>query len=148
MINIGARLKHIRESLHQDQAQFAVSIGVSSRNTVYRWEKGSAYPPADVLQIIHQKYAINLHWLITGEGNPFIREGEESDKTTEAGKVVAIDAAVQLLREAEEETGITLNPAQRQAVLPILRKSLAEDRRTVKELIRSMFGGKKNEGSG
>lgn len=86
-----------------------------------------------------------MNWLLVGEGDPFIQEGGES-KTPDASKVLAIDAAVQFLREAEEETGIALNPAQRQAILKILRKTLAQDRQNLKELIHSI-GGKKDEGS-
>lgn len=90
------------------------------------------------------RFGINLNWLLLGEGEPFIQAGIET-KTPDAGKVVAIDAAVQLLREAEAEIGITLNPAQRQSILPILRKNLDEDRRNIKKLISTFWGDKKGE---
>lgn len=73
MKKMGQRIKHVRESHGIDQDAFGVAIG-AARNTIYRWEKGLAYPPADVLFIVHEKYGINIHWLVTGEGS---MKGEE-----------------------------------------------------------------------
>ena len=68
---MGYRLKIVRESVGQDQKTFALSIGVSSPNTIYRWERGLAFPPGDALALIHEKYGINIHWLVTGQGSTY-----------------------------------------------------------------------------
>ena len=114
------------------------NIPLSTFKTYY---DGQSKPNSEQLEKIYSVYKVNLNWLLVGQGEPFIQAGGEG-KTSEAGQVVHIDAAVQLLREAEEETGITLNPAQRQSILPILRKNLDEDRRNVKKLISAFWGGK------
>lgn len=139
---LGERLKYIENISTLNQGEFANKLGVSVQ-TLINYEKDRRDPPANFILNVCRIFFVGPSWLLMGEGEPFIQKGGDA-KTSEAAKVVAIDAAVQLLREAEEETGISLNSAQRQAVLPILRKSLAEDRRTVKELIQSMYGGKES----
>ncbi|MEM5789377.1 MAG: XRE family transcriptional regulator, partial [Syntrophobacteraceae bacterium] len=69
MTSISERLKAVRENLGKDQATFGVSLGVSSRDTISRWERGLAFPAADVLAILNEKYGINMQWLITGKGD-------------------------------------------------------------------------------
>lgn len=69
MTGIGDRLKTVRELCGLKQQDFASSLGLSpTSDTIYRWEREKAFPPADVLAAINQKYDINLHWLITGQG--------------------------------------------------------------------------------
>lgn len=68
MTEIGQRLKKIRESRSLNQKQFGDNIGVSTYETVSRWERGLGYPSADILETIRQKYLINIDWLISGEG--------------------------------------------------------------------------------
>ena len=141
------RLKFIIDKLADGKhTVFAKKCGIPP-GTFQAYVDSGTIPKVEQLSKIGSAYRINLNWLLLDIGEPFIQEEGET-KTSEASKVVAIDAVVQILREAEEETGIILNPAQRQAVLPILRKALAEDRREVNKLIRSMFGGKGDEGSG
>jgi transcriptional regulator with XRE-family HTH domain len=145
-MTLGERLKLVQQKSGLTLPDFGKKIGVSKESLI-NYQKDRTKPDSEILSTVCKIFKVNPAWLLLGEGEPFIQtEGEA--KTPEAGKVVAIDAAVQLLREAEAETGITLNPAQRQSILPILRKALAEDRREVNKLIRSMFGGKGDEGSG
>lgn len=58
-------------------------------------------------------------------------------------KVVAIDPVVQLLNEEEERAGITLTPEQRTGILKILWELVDRDVRAMRELLRSIPGGKK-----
>lgn len=69
MIGIGLRLKEMREALGLDQAEFGKSIGIASRDTIYRWEKENGYPPGNVLHAINDKYGINIDWIVTGRGS-------------------------------------------------------------------------------
>jgi transcriptional regulator with XRE-family HTH domain len=133
MKEIGKRIREFRESLGMDQQTFAQSIGLSGRDTISKWERGLYFPPADILALLRNKFFLNVDWLLSGEGSMVL---------TDQSGATPIDAAVQILQEAETETGVTLNQAQRLAVLKILRKALAEDRRDLKELILSMHGGK------
>ncbi len=84
---------------------------------------------------MRQKYYLNTDWLISGEGPMRL------DESGGAAAVVPIDAAMQVLQEAEAEAGATLNQAQRLAVLKIMRRYLAEDKRQIQELITALLEG-------
>jgi hypothetical protein len=101
--------------------------------------------PARWVIEISDKYNVCSDWLLYGEGPKYRRERGAAGP--EPPGVTPIDAAVQILQEAEAEASVELNQAQRLAVLKILRKALAEDRRDVIELIQSMQGGNKGEES-
>ena len=88
-------------------------------------------------------YRVNPAWLLLGEGEPFIGERIQEEESAKQGKVVAIDPVVQLLNEEEERAGITLTPEQRTAILKILRELVDRDVRSIRELLRSIQGGKK-----
>jgi len=86
---------------------------------------------------------VNPAWLLLGEGEPFIGERTQREESTDRRKGVAIDPVVQLLDEEEERAGITLTPEQRTAILKILRELVDRDVRSIRELLRSIQGGKK-----
>lgn len=69
MNNISGRLKRCRESIGKRQADFAETMGVTER-TYINWEQGKD-ANADKLKNL-SVYGINLHWLLTGEGEMYI----------------------------------------------------------------------------
>jgi SOS-response transcriptional repressor LexA/DNA-binding XRE family transcriptional regulator len=71
---IGERLKTVRNSLNmKNQSQFANKLGIN-QTTLSKYENGTSDIPDDI-KIKISDYGINLHWLLTGEGKPFIKEG-------------------------------------------------------------------------
>jgi hypothetical protein len=90
-------------------------------------------------------YGVNPTWLLLGKGEPFI--GNEDRAGEREGKVGAIDPVMLLLKEEEKREGIVLTPEQRGAVLKILREFVYRDMCSIRELMRSMRGGQKREGS-
>ncbi len=78
-----------------------------------------------------------------GEGEPFIRERIPEEESSKQSKVATIDPVVQLLDEEQERADITLTPEQRTAILKILRELVDRDVRSIRELLRSIPGGKK-----
>jgi transcriptional regulator with XRE-family HTH domain len=142
MITFGKRLKKVREGLGLDQKAFGMAIGVAGRDTISRWERGLGFPSADILIFIRQNYRINIDWLISGEGEPFIGERIQVAESAKQGKSVTIDPVIQLLNEEEERAGIALTPEQRTAILKILRELVDRDVRSIRELLRSIPGGK------
>lgn len=146
MITFGKRLKKVREGLGLDQKAFGMAIGVAGRDTISRWERGLGFPSADILNYLRQKFRINIDWLISGEGEPFIGERTQEEKATPRGEARAIDPVVQLLNEEEERTGVTLTPEQRTAILKLLRDLIYRDIRSFRELLRSIQGGQEKRG--
>jgi len=70
---IGERIKLLRKHLGLTQKEFAKRIGVIDR-LVSKWEKGANDPTTKSLLLIAKEFNVNLHWLLTGEGEMFIRK--------------------------------------------------------------------------
>jgi transcriptional regulator with XRE-family HTH domain len=51
-------------------AEIARRLGYRSQSPIAKWFNGEAYPNAEVLLRIAQITERNLHWLLTGEGDP------------------------------------------------------------------------------
>ena len=143
MITFGERLKKVREGLGLDQKAFGMAIGVAGRDTISRWERGLGFPSADILIFMRHNYRINIDWLISGEGEPFIEERIQEEESAKHGKVATIDPVVQILHEEEERAGVTLTPEQRAAILKIFRELVDRDIRSIRELLNSIQGGKR-----
>ena len=76
---IGNRLKYIRERYFKlNQTTFALDLN-TNQTTLSKYENGSTALPDDIKFILSEK-GINVHWLLTGEGEPFLKEGSESEK--------------------------------------------------------------------
>lgn len=107
---------------------FAKKCGIPPGTFHPYLEKGTI-PETKQLMKIASVYRINLNWLLLGEGEAFKEEKMTEPETPLSekppAKVVYFDDAVEILMEAERETGVTLNDRQRQAALRILRKELA-----------------------
>jgi SOS-response transcriptional repressor LexA/DNA-binding XRE family transcriptional regulator len=72
--NIGERLKIVRNSLNmKTQSQFAEKLGIN-QTTLSKYENGTSDIP-DETKVKISGYGINLHWLLTGEGTPFLKAG-------------------------------------------------------------------------
>ena len=83
--------------------------------------------------------------MLLDEGEPFLEGNTQEGEATGRGKVGAIDPVVQILNEEEERAGIILTPEQRTAIRKILRELIDRDIRSIRELLRSIQGGKKKE---
>ena len=64
------------------QSEFAAQIGVSIR-TIQRWENKNDVPKGDVLLKLHELYNVNLHWLLTGQGDSPKQLGQNQFGTNE-----------------------------------------------------------------
>jgi len=67
-VEIGKRLRKLREQLGWSQAVLAKKIGFSSK-AISHWEKGERDIPTKAL-IELKKLGVNIDWLLTGEGEP------------------------------------------------------------------------------
>jgi len=65
-LEIGERIKKLREALKISQADLAKSIGVSSGN-VGDWERGRAKPGFDALLALSRFFNKSVDWLMTGK---------------------------------------------------------------------------------
>jgi transcriptional regulator with XRE-family HTH domain len=71
---IGDHIKLIRGTL--TKKDFALKIGASDTN-VLAWEKGEALPGSKYLKEIHRVFGVDVNWLLTGEGKPYMGRDDE-----------------------------------------------------------------------
>ena len=64
------RIKFIRGSL--SKVEFARALGIN-RNTLLNYETNKAFPDFERLQKIHEKFKVNINWLLSGEGKPYLK---------------------------------------------------------------------------
>ncbi|GAQ24171.1 helix-turn-helix domain-containing protein [Tepidanaerobacter syntrophicus] len=72
-MEIGERIKHLREESRITQAELAKEIGVSPGN-VGDWERGRAKPRFDALLALSRFFQISVDWLMTGEDTSYHKE--------------------------------------------------------------------------
>jgi transcriptional regulator with XRE-family HTH domain len=70
-IEVGKRIKQIRKALNKTQEDFGKSIGMS-KASLSEVETGKYKAGIELLEKLVKKYNVNLHFVITGEGDLFI----------------------------------------------------------------------------
>ena len=53
--------------------EFGKEIG-TTRNTISNWENNVSMPLCEVLIQMNKKLKVNINWLLTGKGEPYLRE--------------------------------------------------------------------------
>lgn len=71
MEDITERIKRVRGRL--TQKDFAAKIN-TAQSTVQKWENGESLPGAKYLESIYREFRIDITWLLTGQGNPYIED--------------------------------------------------------------------------
>jgi len=89
-MSIGDRFKEIRENLRFNQSELARSIDANP-SIISDIERGEKEPSKKIISSLIINYKINSNWLLTGEGDMFI-------KSPEAG-IVSTGHQVPLLRQ-------------------------------------------------
>lgn len=69
----GIRLKDIRYELRLTQSKLADLIGKHPVD-ISKYERNEVMPSADTLAQLAKKCKVNLNWLLTGEGEMFVKE--------------------------------------------------------------------------
>ncbi len=73
---LAKRLRKIRKTLgNEERGVFAKSLGLA-KNTLANYELGLNEPPASIIIAYHTTYGVDLHWLLTGEGEMFTNAGK------------------------------------------------------------------------
>ena len=139
MKTLGERLKFIQKKSGKTLPEFAQTLRVS-RDSLINYQQNRTSPDSRFLSTFCELYRVNPTWLLLNEGGWIIRDEGDSG---ESERVVALDPVLQLLNQEEERAGITLTPEQRAAILKILRELVDRDVRSIRELMRSIPGGKK-----
>jgi len=77
---VGSRLRELRERyLKLTQTQLADLLGVK-QNTLSSWEREARDIPTWVYSFLASHFGVNINWLLTGEGEPFLTPSTEPVK--------------------------------------------------------------------
>ena len=144
MSTLGKRIRIIQINSRLQQPKFAQSLGVS-KETLIHYQKDRRHPDSVFLSNLCKIYKVNPAWILLGKGEPFVEGGTQEGEATGGGRVGVFDPVLHLLNEEEELSRIPLTPEQRTAILKILREFVYRDVRFIRELMRSIQGGKKEE---
>lgn len=102
---------------------FAKECGIPTP-TFQAYYHGERNPSSEHLIKIKSRFGINLNWLLSGEGEPFIQEGVET-RTPEAGKMVPFkNDAVRLVEEAIQEAEVSVTDIQKQHLVGIIAEEM------------------------
>ncbi len=98
------KLKEVRESTKMSQKTFGASLGLS-QGTYQKYESGMASFPDDLKLQLAERYGINLHWLITGEGQMHVRKrkADMDDDFVAIGGDVVVDNLPTRMRDNRKE---------------------------------------------
>jgi transcriptional regulator with XRE-family HTH domain len=79
--DVGIRFKSFR--LDQKKAQHVMAAELKvHQSTITNIEHGTTFPKINYLFYFYEKYGLNINWLITGEGDMYLR-GVKDDGTPE-----------------------------------------------------------------
>ena len=63
----------VRKALGHTQETFSPILSVS-KPTLVRYEAGERRPDSDILEVLAREYNVDMNWLVTGEGDMFVKE--------------------------------------------------------------------------
>jgi transcriptional regulator with XRE-family HTH domain len=89
METIQERLKIVRKSLGLSQDELAIKTG-AKRTTIAGYEAGVSLPHAEFLTALNKNYGINSNWLLTGDGNIFIKQLYPETEITSVGHQIPL----------------------------------------------------------
>lgn len=112
--SIGTRLAAARKLLKMTQGEFAEASGVPL-SSLKKYEGSHSEPGADALSMIG-KAGIDVHWLVTGDGEPLI-EARRAGGPSAAQVLAEINVeALAAIMAAVEFTSPKASPPERAAV--------------------------------
>jgi transcriptional regulator with XRE-family HTH domain len=112
--SIGTRLADARKQLNLTQGEFSETTGVPL-STLKKYEGSHSEPGAEALSMI-AKARINLHWLVTGKGEPLIKEADAGGKHGTQMPVEINVEALAAIMAAVEFANPKASPPERAAV--------------------------------
>ncbi len=77
---IGSRMKKLRKNVKLSQTAMARNLRVRP-SAISQMETGKIKPSVDTLILLSEKFDVNLHWMITGEGSMYEIAGDAEGST-------------------------------------------------------------------
>jgi transcriptional regulator with XRE-family HTH domain len=133
VINVGARLKAVRQQLKMSQAAVSQATGIPLGT--YKKYEGEERLPGSVALAAIGKVGVNINWLLSGEGPMLLSDLDKAGPTLD---VRVMGMAIKELEEALGRTRRTLDPERKARAVGILyefHKAGPQDRASVERLL-------------
>lgn len=75
---VGDRFHRFRDTLGKAQHELGNELKVS-QSTIANIERGKSFPNINYLHYFYFTYRLNINWLLTGDGDMFLKEKDEDD---------------------------------------------------------------------
>ena len=98
-MNIGKRIKEIRQKYELSQKEFARKLN-EIRQTVSFIENDDRLPSSKMIIKIAEEFNVNPSWLLLGKGSMLLSESESTEELLT--KIKVLEKEVQVLREILE----------------------------------------------
>lgn len=106
-MNLGDRLAKARKALKFNQIEFAEKLNISER-TLRDYEKNKFPVDSNVLEKLIKLFNLNLHWLLTGEGDMLLTSKDKTPQQEDLNLIPEIKDLLEDLKHAADKA-INLN---------------------------------------
>lgn len=137
--DVGIRFKAFRVDLDKAQHVLAGELNVH-QSTITNIEHGTTFPKISYLYYFFEKYGLNINWLITGEGDMYLR-GAGDDGNDKSIKIPHIKYGDLMYDQYAELSRLIQVPAIEQVLLA----KLTECKILFKEEVNEFFEKKKQK---
>jgi transcriptional regulator with XRE-family HTH domain len=121
-MTIGDRIKIIRGKL--SQKEFAQKID-PKKKSVTEWESGVAMPGAASLESIHRVFGVNINWLLTGEGDRYIKLEESENRPALQEETLEYQKSTSTLGKAVDMLATVLNSGNQVFIQALMSNLIA-----------------------
>jgi len=125
-MKVQERLQFVRKKLNLTQQSLAISIGLNQAN-VRDLESGKvkfSTLHAIALEHIHQ---VNAQWLMTGQGEIFLENGQKSKKKEAPISKPPVGNAIRIYNNVLKRTGLELDAVGQEQLFKLIQDMLAEE---------------------
>ena len=84
------RIRLLRETLGLTQRAMGEAIGLKD-STIATYEIGRSRPSGAALRAICDKFGVNMDWLLTGDGDMFVKRSPDEEFARQLGELLAAE---------------------------------------------------------
>jgi len=136
---LAKRLRKIREVLgNEGREQFSARLKLP-KNTLANYERGLYEPTASVIAAYNLVYGVNLHWIITGEGEIFGNATDALHLSAGLLNRALLESAIEAVYEGLGDN--VLSPQKMVEIILIAYDMLVQDPDNKNNIIRLVRAG-------
>ena len=119
---VGFRFMLFRKAIGKTVRELSSELNVTE-STITGIEKGAAYPGIGYLHYFHEKYGLNINWLLTKTGPMFVKKSRSETKDPMVEKYAEL---IELMRIPAVEQAIEAALTEIRALLELEKESNKE----------------------